>query len=489
MRDSLKMTFDEERLTQSRFYGGYQGFQTQMQDFERLDLTPTEFLCQYHDFIDEVTRMLTQKSGKSFNNESRKEMVEKYSQDVIALMKERRILPQDHLIRSYVDIIFADIFGYGVLEYFLNDDQVDEIIVKSHDAIYVEVQGALRKTPIQFPSVDNAKAVVSRIISPLNKRLDASCPNVDAQLPDGSRLSASIAPLRAGNEISINIRKFRSHAEPLSYYVEKYGTQSAEMARFLEDCVECKASILVSGGTGSGKTTLLNSLSIAIPETERIITVEDTLELQLVQDHVESYQTIEPNMEGKGGYSMQQVIIATLRKRPDRIIVGECRGPEIVEMLNAMNTGHEGSLSTIHANSPSEMISRASTMIRSNPASSHLNERSITEMLSTVSLIVQTARLADGSRRILNITEVVGSGKDGFDYLYQSHQIEAHETMQERLYLMDIFRFVQTGTDNEGKIHGYFETTGYIPKCLRRLKQNGLDYSENFFRQRSLMEV
>lgn len=455
-----------------------------------LDLNPVEFLCQFHDQITERgMNLLAHKHHQNYDASMRAQLYEEDYQDFADMLRLNGWIPRDGDLKKYIDIIFADFFGEGVLEVLLKDPDVDEIVVAAHDKVYAEIHGALVLTPIRFPSVNNALNIVKRIINPLNRRLDASTPNVDAQLPDGSRLSASIAPLRANNEISINIRKFSKQVEPLSYYVEKYGAQTPEMARFLEDCVRVKASMIVSGGTGSGKTTLLNSLSIAIPEEERIITVEDTLELQLQQEDVESYQTIEPGMDGKGGFSMQQVIIATLRKRPDRIIVGECRGPEIVEMLNAMNTGHEGSLSTIHANSPEEMLMRCSTMIRSNPSSAHLSERSISDMLSTISMIVQTQRLPDGSRKIMNITEVAGVGQQGYERLKAKGFTPEGSVQEDRLYVQDIFRFVQTGRDQNGKIHGVFEATGYVPYVLDKLVQNGLSYEASFFEQRILQTV
>lgn len=455
----------------------------------RLNLDPIEFLCQHHDIVIKVNDYLNRKHGRSFSRNDREQLQKDDYPDLVRLLADDHLLPPDDQVDSYIDILFADIFGYGVLECLLYDEEVDEIIVNTHDNIYVEIGGVLMHTPVRFPSVENAKSIVDRIIMPLNKRLDTSSPNVDAQLEDGSRLSASIAPLRADHEISINIRKFAPHVEPLQYYVEKYGSQAYDMAQFLEDCIECKQSTMVSGGTGSGKTTLLNSLSISIPENERIITIEDTLELQLQQPHVERYQTIEPNMEGKGGYSMQQVIIAALRKRPDRIIVGECRGPEIVEMLNAMNTGHDGSLSTVHANSPEEMLIRCATMIRSNPSSAHLSERSIADSLSTIRLIVQTSRLADGSRKIMNITEVVGVGLDGYKRLADRGFAPQEEPVPDKLYVQDIFRFRQTGRDASGTVHGVFETTGYVPYIMDALIQNGFGYTEDYFYPRILEEV
>lgn len=461
-----------------------------MSEDEKLQLNPVDFLCEHYEITKKVADFLNSRYGDRMTAQNREDIMVKSYNDIVNILTENNLLPRKELVSSYVDIIFADIFGLGILEPLLDDEEVDEIMVNSHDKIYIERHGKVQKTNFRFPSVENAKGIVLKIITPLNKRLDASVPNVNAQLPDGSRLSASIPPLRANGEISITIRKFKEEVEPLSYYVEKYSSQTYEMADFLENAVRSKQSMLVSGGTGSGKTTLLNSLSMAIPNDERIITVEDTLELKLQQDHVEAYQTIEANMEGKGAFTTQQVIIETLRKRPDRIIVGECRGPEIVEMLNAMNTGHEGSISTLHANNPKDMISRATTMIRSNEATSTLNEITIYQMLnSALSLIVQTSRLQDGSRRVMNISEVVGVGEDGVKRLQAKGMLKPNAKAENKLYLQDIFRFVQTHIDDNGKVHGYFEATGYIPYCLEEMNSKGYGYDEIFFEKRKLLEV
>lgn len=457
---------------------------------DKIDLNPVEFLATHYDIVSKVNDMLTKRHGDLLTKGTREEIEQASYNDIVTLLIKEKLTPKkEKWLPIYIKMIFADIFGYGILETLLEDESIDEIMVVKHDKIFIEQHGKIIPTNFRFASVDNAKGIVTRFIAPLNKRLDSSSPNVDAQLPDGSRLSATIAPLRADNEISIDIRKFKNTVEPLEYYVNKYQSQAEEMAVFEEKAIASKLSMIVSGGTGSGKTTLLNALSIAIPNDERLITVEDTLELRLQQDDVESYQTIEPNMEGKGGFTMQQMIVVTLRKRPDRIIVGECRGPEIVEMLNAMNTGHEGSLSTIHANSPSDMISRASTMIRSNPSSSHLEDRPIFEMLDAIDLIVQTSRLPDGSRRIMNVTEVVGVGSVGFNKLVSKGKIKKETKSEMKLYLQDIFRFRITGTDEKGKVHGYFEATGYIPFCLNRMKQFGHNLDESFFAKRKLLEV
>lgn len=457
---------------------------------EKLQLSPVDFLCAHYEITKEVADFLNNKFGDIMSPKNREDIMMQSYNDIVNILTKNKLLPKKELVSGYIEIIFADIFGLGVLEPLLDNEEIDEIMVKSHDCIFVERHGKIQLTNVRFPSVDNAKGIVTKIITPLNKRLDASTPNVNAQLPDGSRLSASIPPLRANGEISITIRKFKEEVEPLLYYVEKYSSQTVEMVTFLENAVRSKLSMLVSGGTGSGKTTLLNSLSMVIPENERIITVEDTLELKLQQLHVEAYQTIEANMEGKGAFTTQQIIIETLRKRPDRIIVGECRGPEIVEMLNAMNTGHEGSLSSIHANNPSDMIQRAVTMIRSNEATSTLNEITIFQMLnSALSLIVQTSRLQDGSRRVMNITEVVGVGEDGIQKLKNKNAISQNAKAENKLYLQDIFRFKQTNIDDDGKVHGYFEATGYIPYCLSEMNHKGYGLDESYFAKRILKEV
>lgn len=463
---------------------------TKISEDEKLSLSPVDFLCEHYDITKEVADFLNSHYSDKMSPRYREEIMVKSFNDVVGILTKNKLLPRKELVSQYVEIIFADIFGLGVLESLLDDEEVDEIMVNAHDKVYVERHGKIQKTGIRFPSVDNAKGIVLKIITPLNKRLDASTPNVNAQLPDGSRLSASIPPLRANGEISITIRKFKEEVEPLLFYAKKYKSETAEMVDFLENAVRAKQSMLVSGGTGSGKTTLLNSLSMAIPNDERILTVEDTLELKLQQDHVEAYQTIEANMEGKGAFTTQQVIIEALRKRPDRIVVGECRGPEIVEMLNAMNTGHEGSLSTLHANNPTDMVSRAMTMIRSNEATSTLSEITIYEMLnSAVSLIVQTSRLQDGSRRVMNIAEVVGVGAAGVRKLQEKRFLGPNIKVEQKLYLQDIFRFRQTHIDDDGKVHGVFEATGYIPYCNESMKNKGYGFDESFFTKRVLMEV
>lgn len=468
---------------------------------KRISLSPADFFFEhYSKIIPELQNHMESTYGQDMTrSEKRAEIETKERQNVLQCLIDHELYPIDEYIDGYLELIFAEILGLGLFEPLLNDPTIDEIVVNAHDKVYVEQFGTLKLTQYRFPTVNNCKGKVDKIIQPLSKTLDASHPNVNAQLEDGSRLSASIPPLRARGEISINIRKFKPIVEPLMYYVNKYQSQASEMAAFLEACVKAKLSILVSGGTGSGKTTLLNALSMAIPANERLLTVEDVLELKLQQPHVEPYLTIDKNMEGKGEFTAQMIIREALRKRPDRIIVGECRGGEIVEMLNAMNTGHEGSMSTLHADDARKALDRALTMYVSNPDTSHIPpEVFYKTFFASVDLIVQTVRLDDGSRKIISITETVGIGDEGSSLLKAQGLIKNASDDDKKPYLQDIFRWrqkdmVKIQTDRGEKNHciGTFETVGYVPKCLEKLRTKGLagPFTPEFFTKRVLMEV
>ena len=295
-----------------------------------------DFICDNYDVVKEITEKLSNKFGTRMFQRKRSDIEAESKQIILDTLVEHNLMPIDNLKGIYLKYIYDNIFGLGNIQPLLDDPEVDEIMVKNWDCIYVEKHGKLQKTNVRFPNYDVAYAVVKKIIEPLNRNLDIAHPNVDAQLRDGSRLSATIPPLRANGEISITIRKFKETVEPLSYYQEKFNSSTPEMVQFIETAVKSRISIIVSGGTGSGKTTLLNACSFAIPNTERILTIEDTLELKLQQEHVEAYQTINENVEGKGAFTAQDLVKIALRKRPDRIIVGECRGGEFVEMLNAI---------------------------------------------------------------------------------------------------------------------------------------------------------
>jgi pilus assembly protein CpaF len=335
--------------------------------------------------------------------------------------------------------------GLGPLERFLADPAVSEIMVVDCNSIYVETAGKLVKTSARFTDDERARAVIERIVTPLGRRIDESSPLVDARLKDGSRVNAIIRPL-ALRGACITIRKFPGRPLTMEDLVSK-GTLDERMARFLRRCVVAKKNVVISGGTGSGKTTLLNVLSAAIPEVERIVTIEDAAELRLKQPHVVSLEARPANMEGKGQYSIRDLVANALRMRPDRIVVGECRGGEALDMLQAMNTGHDGSLTTTHANSPAEAVARLETLCLMSGVA--LPSRAIREQIaSSIDVVVQQTRFADGARRVTAISEVVGISDEG--------EVE----------LRPLFEFVRTGVDAQGRILGDFQVTGYLPSFL-----------------------
>ena len=343
--------------------------------------------------------------------------------------------------------------GLGPLERFIADASISEIMVIDADTIYVEKNGKIILTDACFTDDERVRAVIERIVTPLGRRIDESSPLVDARLKDGSRVNAVIKPIALRGSC-ITIRKFARTPLTLDR-LYGFGALNESMGRFLSRSVIAKKNIVISGGTGSGKTTLLNILSGSIPEDERIVTIEDAAELQLVQPHVVSMETRPANMEGKGEYSIRDLLKNAMRMRPDRIVVGECRGGEALDMLQAMNTGHDGSLTTTHANSPEEAITRLETLALM--AGVELPARAIREQIATsVHLIVQQTRFSDGSRRVTAISEVVGIDEEG--------QIE----------LLPLFRFVRTGTGPKNKVIGDFRATGYLPSFLNDFIVMGL---------------
>ncbi len=359
----------------------------------------------------------------------------------------------------FIKEVLDEALGLGPLEDLLDDETVTEIMVVRKDQIYVERDGRIEFTGCTFTSDDTVLAVIERIITPLGRRIDESCPLVDARLKDGSRVNAIIPPLAIKGPC-ITIRKFGKKSLTMSDLVD-WGSVSVQIAGFLEKCVLGRKNIIISGGTGSGKTTLLNCLSAFIPSDERIVTIEDAAELRLPQEHVVSLETKPANLEGKGAYSIRELVKNSLRMRPDRIVVGECRGGEALDMLQAMNTGHDGSLTTGHANSPTDMISRLETMVLM--SGMDLPVRAIRDQIcAAVDVIVQQTRFSDGTRRVINVTEVVGLQDDG------------------RIHLEDIFRFQQRGVDSRGKIQGEVLLTGYIPSFVPDLINAGIVSDGNF---------
>jgi pilus assembly protein CpaF len=356
------------------------------------------------------------------------------------------------------EAISAEILGFGPIEPLLKEPTISEIMINGPKQVYVERSGKLELSDVTFNDDEHVMRVIDRIVSPLGRRIDESSPTVDARLPDGSRVNAIIPPI-ALNGPTVTIRKFSKDPFTVEDLI-RFGTFTAEMATFLKACVEARLNIVVSGGTGSGKTTMLNVLSSFIPDDERIVTIENAAELQLRQEHVVRLESRPPNIEGKGEVTIRDLVINSLRMRPERIVVGECRGGESLDMLQAMNTGHDGSMTTAHANSPRDTLSRLETMCLM--AGMDLPVRAIREQIaSAVDLIVQQDRLKDGSRKITNVTEVQGMEGDV-------------------IVLQDIFTFQQTGVE-AGKIVGRMKPTGIRPKFISRFEVANIYLPPNIF--------
>lgn len=344
-----------------------------------------------------------------------------------------------------------ELTGFGPITPLLRSPKISEIMINGPDCIFIESSGRLYESGVRFFSEQHLLSIIQRIVEPLGRHIDDASPMVDARLPDGSRVNAVIPPL-ALHGASVTIRKFADKKLTTDDLI-KFGSMTPEMALFLQEAVRARKNILVSGGTGSGKTTLLNVLSLFIPAGERVITVEDSAELKLTHKNLVSLEARPANIEGKGRITIRDLVINTLRMRPDRIIVGECRGAEALDMLQAMNTGHDGSLTTCHANNPRDALSRMENMVMM--AGFELPSTAIREQIaSAVDLIVQQSRLSDGTRKIVQITEITGREKD-------------------IILLQDIFEFVQTGIDKDGKVQGYHTATGNIPYFVDEMKKSG----------------
>ncbi|MGE0269348.1 MAG: ATPase, T2SS/T4P/T4SS family [Candidatus Omnitrophota bacterium] len=378
------------------------------------------------------------------------------------LTQEYSKLTKDDTIRARLtNEIVSEAFGLGPLEEFLEDTDVSDIMVNSQRQTFIEKKGKIIKTGAKFSSEMQMRSIIDRIIAPLGRRIDESTPMVDARLQDGSRFNALIPPLSLTGPM-ITIRKFGRERPKVDDLLNKYNSLNDNMRVFLEAAVRGRKNIIVSGGTGSGKTTLLNIISTFIPDKERIVTIEDAAELRINKSHWIRLESRPPNIEGKGQIHIRTLFMNSLHMRPDRIIVGECRGSEVIDMLQAMNTGHDGSMTTLHANSTKDVLVRMSSMILL--AGVELPIRAIYEMISTaLDLIVHINRFSDGTRKIVEITEVAGLTKD--------HSLQ----------LGDIFKFEQKGMDEGGKILGEYVATGYVPKCYEEFKTIGIDLDKNIF--------
>ncbi|HHY39693.1 MAG TPA: CpaF family protein [Syntrophaceticus sp.] len=407
-----------------------------------------------------VVEKLEQEISSDGNNAEEREQAEKRIREIIKehLMEKGIALPrteQQRLLQELLD----EVFDLGPISPLLRDPTVSEIMVNGPSQVYVERNGVLEKTEMQFRDDAHILRVMEKIVSPLGRRIDESSPMVDARLRDGSRVNAIIPPL-ALNGPTLTIRKFSKDPFQIADLI-RFGTLSGEMAKFLEACVKARLNIIVSGGTGSGKTTTLNVLSSFIPEGERIITIEDAAELQLHQTHWVRLETRPPNMEGKGAVTIRDLVRNSLRMRPDRIVVGEVRSGEALDMLQAMNTGHDGSLTTGHANSPRDMLSRLETMVLM--AGVDLPVRAIREQIAAaIDLIVHQNRMQDGSRKVTHITEVQGMEGD-------------------TIILQDLFVFEQQGIER-GQVKGRFKSTGIRPRFLSKLESSGIMLPAEIFR-------
>jgi pilus assembly protein CpaF len=350
-------------------------------------------------------------------------------------------------------------FGLGPLEPLMQDPTVSDILVNGSKEVYVERRGKLERTRVIFRDDAHLLQVIERIVSAVGRRVDESSPMVDARLPDGSRVNAIIPPLALDGPV-LSIRRFAADPYRMTDLVE-FETLTSELAEILRAAVQARLNILVSGGTGAGKTTMLNVLSNAIPNTERIVTIEDSAELQLQQEHVVRVETRPANIEGQGAVTQRDLVRNALRMRPDRIVVGEVRGPEVLDMLQAMNTGHDGSLSTVHANSTRDALSRLETMVLMSGVS--LPVRAMRDYIaSALDLMVHLARLSDGTRKVTRVTEIVGMEEDV-------------------VTTQDIFVFEQQGIDADGRVHGFFRATGIRPKFSERLERAGIHLGSEIF--------
>lgn len=411
---------------------------------------------------DRVAEALFERIGSRLNDSGLTEAsLQVYAREELTQIVDAEQVPltveeRQRLVREISD----DVLGFGPLQRFLDDESVTEIMVNGPDRIFIEQGGRVRLSNAQFKSEEHLRQVIEKIVSKVGRRIDESSPLVDARLEDGSRVNAVIPPL-AVNGSSLTIRKFA--ADPLKVAdLVRFGSMSPEMAELLNACVKAHLNILISGGTGTGKTTLLNVMSSFIPHDERIITIEDAVELQLQQEHVVRLESRPANIEGKGEITIRDLVKNSLRMRPDRIVVGECRGGEALDMLQAMNTGHDGSLSTIHANSPRDVIARLETLVLM--AGMDLPLRAVREQISSaIDVVVQLTRLRDGTRRVTHITEV--QGMEG-----------------EIVTLQDAFVFdYSAGVDANGRFLGKAIPTGVRPRFVDRFEDFGIHVSPKVF--------
>lgn len=423
---------------------------------------PTSYEYENH-LVDELVehykaRLLRDTNLEALTQLSSGEMRLRIEQYVSTFMSEEKVIISRHDKELLISRILDESVGFGPLEPLINDPDITEILINGYQEVYVERRGKLQEIHIAFRNDEHVRHIVDRIVAPLGRRIDESSPMVDARLPDGSRVNAVISPISLSGTL-VSIRKFR--ADP--FKVEdllQFESLSQDMATFLDGIVRSKMNTLISGGTGSGKTTLLNVIAKSIPEGERVITIEDSAELRLDRPNVVGMEARPANVEGKGEVSIRNLVRNALRMRPDRIIVGEVRSGEAFDMLQAMNTGHEGSITTVHANNADDALRRVESMVIM--AGMDLPSTIIREyIVGALDIIIQATRLTDGTRKIVSISEV--QKNDG------KHRI------------VEIFKFQRTGLTKDGDVDGYFTPTGEIPQCLERIRVFGVDMDESIF--------
>ncbi|HXP47230.1 MAG TPA: CpaF family protein [Terriglobales bacterium] len=426
-----------------------------LQSFERADYQQVK--ADLHRKI--LDRLDLEKLGKTAGDSARDEVLVVIRNAVNAETVPLSFAEREQLAREILD----EIFGLGPLEPLLKDPTVSDILVNRFDRVYIERAGKLERTPLSFKDNQHLMQIIERIVSRIGRRVDESSPMVDARLADGSRVNAIIPPLAIDGPC-LSIRRFGREPVTARQMIENQ-TLTESMLELLSAMVKGRLNILVSGGTGAGKTTLLNVLSGYIPNSDRIVTIEDAAELQLKQEHIVRLETRPPNIEGKGAVRQRQLVINSLRMRPDRIVVGEVRGEEAFDMLQAMNTGHEGSLTTVHANSPPDALARVENMV--SMANLNIPERAVRQQISSaVHAVIQIARLSDGTRKVITISEITGMDN-------------------ESIAMQDIFSFDRSGIDESGKVRGLFHATGVRPKFADRLAIAGARLRPALFESRA----
>ena len=426
-----------------------------LQSFERTDIQQVK--ADLHRKV--LDRLDLEKLGKTSGDSAKDEVLAVVRSVVNAEAVPLSFTERESISREILD----EIFGLGPLEQLLKDPNVSDILVNRYDRVYVEKAGKLELTTLAFKDNTHLMQIIERIVSRVGRRVDESSPMVDARLADGSRINAIIPPLAIDGPC-LSIRRFGRDPVTFRQMIENH-TLTESMLELLSSMVKGRLNILVSGGTGAGKTTLLNVLSGYIPDSDRIVTIEDAAELQLKQEHVVRLETRPPNIEGKGAVRQRQLVINSLRMRPDRIVVGEVRGEEAFDMLQAMNTGHEGSLTTVHANSPRDAMARIENMV--SMANLNIPERAVRQQISSaVHAVIQIARLSDGTRKVITVSEVNGMEND-------------------IISMQDIFIFDRTGIDEKGRVRGSFRATGIRPRFADRLATSGARLRPALFESRT----